>query len=84
MIGLVVVEDDIQLAHLGVTMRINPYVAEILVKHLHIVLNELEGHQLVFVAINGDNEIQRSKSGSHEGKRKMYLLNTILESFCSI
>lgn len=56
-ISLVIVENDIQLAHLHLTRDEYTDIAIILIQDFHKVLNEFQSHKLVFVLVDRDDEI---------------------------
>ena len=57
-----IVENDVEFAHLLVKERRQSHISIVLVKNLHVVLDELQCHELVLILVDGDDEVQRSES----------------------
>ena len=55
-------ENDVEFADLLVKERSQSHISIVLVENFHVVLDELQRHELVLVLVDRDDEVQRSES----------------------
>ena len=57
-------ENDVEFADLLVKERRQSHISIVLVENFHVVLDELQRHELVLILVDRDDEVQRSESRS--------------------